>query len=169
MYLHRASWHFSATLTEAFPCFFLSCRANSRVKPAKDETRPALFQICVLFVVWFFLSFCVLFLCKCVLYYCHRVATQLQLTNISDIRHSNTSHARNHVMSFAEVNLRKRETAFGIGSMFDCSECTLKIQPWYVTFCNRCLENEHIVLMPLVVNLKPDRWAKCILHSISRQ
>ena len=25
------------------------------------------------------------FLCKCVLYYCHRVATQLQLTNISYI------------------------------------------------------------------------------------
>jgi len=28
-------------------------------------------------------SFSVLFVCKCVLYYCHRVATQLQLTNIS--------------------------------------------------------------------------------------
>ena len=27
--------------------------------------------------------FCVLFVCKCVLYYCHRVETQLQLTNIS--------------------------------------------------------------------------------------
>jgi hypothetical protein len=27
--------------------------------------------------------FCVLFVCKCVLYYCHRVATQLQLTYIS--------------------------------------------------------------------------------------
>ena len=24
-----------------------------------------------------------MFVCKCVLYYCHRVATQLQLTNIS--------------------------------------------------------------------------------------
>jgi len=27
--------------------------------------------------------FCVLFVCKYVLYYCHRVTTQLQLTNIS--------------------------------------------------------------------------------------
>jgi hypothetical protein len=33
--LHRANWHFSATLTEDFPCFFLSCKANARVKPAK--------------------------------------------------------------------------------------------------------------------------------------
>ena len=29
-----------------------------------------------------FVLFCVVFVCKCVLYYCHRVATQLQLTNI---------------------------------------------------------------------------------------
>jgi hypothetical protein len=34
---------------------------------------------------WFFVSFSVLFVCKCVLNYCHRVATKLQL-NISYIR-----------------------------------------------------------------------------------
>ena len=30
-YFHRANWHSSATLTEVFPCFFLSCKANARV------------------------------------------------------------------------------------------------------------------------------------------
>jgi hypothetical protein len=28
---HRATWHSSATLTEVFPCYFLSCKANARV------------------------------------------------------------------------------------------------------------------------------------------
>jgi hypothetical protein len=40
MYLHRASWHSSATLTEVFPCFFLSCKTNAWVKPAKMGHGP---------------------------------------------------------------------------------------------------------------------------------
>ena len=54
MYLHRASWHSSATLTEVFPCFFLSCKANSRVKPAKMRHCPHS-SIFVLFYVLFVL------------------------------------------------------------------------------------------------------------------
>jgi len=43
--------------------------------------------LCILIVMYvpfcvfcFIMLFCVLFVCTCVLYYCHRVSTQLQLT-----------------------------------------------------------------------------------------
>jgi hypothetical protein len=36
-------------------------------------------------VLCFILLFCVLYVCKCVLFYCHGVSKQLQLTNISPI------------------------------------------------------------------------------------
>ena len=39
---------------------------------------------CVVLYIVCFLSFYVLFVCKCVLYFCHLVKTQLQLTNVSN-------------------------------------------------------------------------------------
>jgi len=47
MYLHRANWHSSATLTEVFPCSSLICKANARVKPAKKGHGPHSFNLCV--------------------------------------------------------------------------------------------------------------------------
>ena len=55
------------TLTEGFPYFFLSCKANARVNPAKDGARPALFLIFVLFYVMFVL--CRSLYCLCVYVY----------------------------------------------------------------------------------------------------
>jgi len=82
VYLHRAGWHSSATLTEVFPMLFPQGKCQGKTR--QDGARPALFQhFCVVLCIVCFVSFCVLFVCKCVLYYCHWVATQLQLTNIS--------------------------------------------------------------------------------------
>jgi len=100
MYLHRASWHSSATLSEGFPCIFLSCKANARVKPANTGHGPHSSKtFCVVLCIVCFVSFCVLFVCKCVLYCCHRVATQLQLTHISYIPQSTSSNLYHSVRS----------------------------------------------------------------------
>jgi magnesium-transporting ATPase (P-type) len=63
-----------ATLTEVFPCFSLSCKANARVQLAKTGhgQRSSKFLIgVVLFVIRVVLllivMFYVLFMCKCVL------------------------------------------------------------------------------------------------------
>jgi len=50
-----------ATLTEVFPCFFLSCKANAKGKTRKDGALPALFLIFVLYVL-----FCVVLYIVCV-------------------------------------------------------------------------------------------------------
>jgi len=76
-------------LTEVFPCFFLSCKANARVKPAKTRHGPH-FSNFLCYSMYFLYSMyclfcvvlCIVCVCICVLYDCHRVATQLQL-NIS--------------------------------------------------------------------------------------
>jgi len=46
----------------------------------------------------FIVLFCLLFLCKCLLYYCHRVSTQLLLTNISNCRQSFSSYLRENTI-----------------------------------------------------------------------
>ena len=65
---------------------FFSYKANARVKLAKTGHGPHSSKLVVVFVILLlFALFYVLFVCKCVLYHCHRVTTQLQLTNIYHI------------------------------------------------------------------------------------
>ena len=91
-------------VTEGFLCFFLSCKTNARVKPAKTGHRPhsskflcCSMYFCVVLCIVCFVSFSVLFVCICVLYYCHRVATQLQLNIYHIISYHIVSY---HIISY---------------------------------------------------------------------
>jgi hypothetical protein len=64
------------TLTEVFPCFFLSCKANAKVKLEKTGHGPhsttlvciCVIRMCIMCVVrLLFVLFYILFVCKCVL------------------------------------------------------------------------------------------------------
>ena len=71
----RANCHYSATLTEVFSAFFSVIRQMPGYNSQRRVTARILPKLIVLF--------CVLFVCKCVLYYCQRVSTQLHLTDMS--------------------------------------------------------------------------------------
>ena len=59
------------TVTEVYPCFFLSCRANARVKPAKTGHSPhsSYFLCCSTYCL-----FCVVPCSVCVYVYCTNAA-----------------------------------------------------------------------------------------------
>jgi len=66
-----------------------------------------LIVMCVLFCVFcLIVLFCVLFVCKCAPYYCHRVSTQLQLTNISYV---SCHHISYRIISYIIISPYKRD------------------------------------------------------------
>jgi len=56
------------TLTEGFPCFFLSCKANTRIKSAKTGTARTLPNFCVVLCIFvlFYVLFCDVLCIVCV-------------------------------------------------------------------------------------------------------
>jgi hypothetical protein len=73
------SGHFSTTITEVFPYFFHSCNQMPGYNSQGRGTART-FQFFLFIVVHVpFSVFCVLFVCKCALYCCHRVSTKCAL------------------------------------------------------------------------------------------
>jgi hypothetical protein len=94
------------SLNEVFPCFFLSCKVNARVKLVKRGHGPhssTLVVICVvlLLFVLFGCYVCCSVYCLCVNVYCHRVTTQMQLKNVSC--HTCSNHGNNGLSSRSVV------------------------------------------------------------------
>ena len=78
IYFRNSFYEGFLILTEVFPWFFLSCKANARVKLAKMGHGPHSSTL-VLFVL-FVCYFCYSMYCLCINVYCHRVTIQLQLS-----------------------------------------------------------------------------------------
>ena len=65
---HRANWHSSATMTNVFPCFFLSCKANATVQLAKTGHGAHSSKMFGLFYI--LLVLCCSVYCLCVNVHC---------------------------------------------------------------------------------------------------
>jgi hypothetical protein len=92
--------HSSATLTEVFPCFFLSCKANARVKPAKMGHGTHSSKIFLLLYVLFVL--CRFVYCLCIYVYCTTATGWLPNCSLQ-IYHIISYHtciSRNRVIQF---------------------------------------------------------------------
>jgi hypothetical protein len=91
-----------------FSMLFLQLYGKCQVKTRKDGTRPAHFLI---FCIVCFMSFCLLFVCICVLYYCHRVSTQLQfnITYIYIYIYAHIYVLRSGWMRFKHTDMSRRD------------------------------------------------------------
>jgi hypothetical protein len=81
-YVHWAVFPCFSSVVRQMPGYNSPSRGTARTLPKFLYCSQ---NFCVVLCIVCFVSFCVLFVCKCVSYNCHRVATQLQLTNISHI------------------------------------------------------------------------------------
>jgi hypothetical protein len=82
------------------PAFFPVVRQMPGYNPQRRRTARTLPKFWCCSIHYCFVSFCVLFVCKCVLYYCHRVATQLQLTNITYIIYRIVSYIISYIILY---------------------------------------------------------------------
>ena len=108
--------------------------------------------ICV--VLLLFVLFYVLFVCKCVLYYCHRVLTQLQLTYIiskavysSEIRGGKVGISTMHVETCWQCQFQDITVRTTIRSWHWNKSQRVLFVAWRVSYCSPTTCQAHVGLL----------------------
>jgi len=138
--------HIFVGFTLAFAVQLRSCKANARVKPAKMWHGPHSSNFCAFLCIVCFVSFCVLFVCKCLLYYCHRVTTQLQVTNIKNIKMTQCDLMSRE--KSCEISHEKRTTIVGLWHVLEFACLPSWLLPLYF-----CLQLEEIDSLGFLIKL----------------
>ena len=110
------------SMTEVFPCFFLSYKANARVKLGKTGARPALFTIVICVVRLLFVLFYVLFVCKCVLPPGdNRIAVNKYIISLREGhgRKVFENRALRNTFAFKKVEVKRRRTKLHYEKLYD--------------------------------------------------
>jgi len=118
----------------------------------------------VLFCMFcFIVLFCVLFACKCVLHYCYRVSTQLQLTNVSYI-----------IISYIKC---MKTVRFSFLTVFECKDrCLLECDAFSLGtemprfWGNIMITHSNIYPIPWILRMQmhPKRWYYRVSYRIKQ-
>ena len=95
------------TLTEVFPCYFLSCKANARVKLAKTGHSPHYSQLDVICVLLLLFVFSVLFVSFYVLLCVNTIAVDKYIVSFIIIRETTELTVSTVVKCYTETVMLK--------------------------------------------------------------